>query len=195
MSDIEPKYRLTEPKIRRGVPLLFNPESHTFTLGNNQRISTRTEAKFAGIWQVVSEGSETSDGNDLLLTSRGIIQSPDFRRRLSELSSDRIREITIKVAGVVKKVWAEGSEMEVPDIETGDEEFDSYFFVKLSKNCTFSIDTLGGASLGLIAQESQKLSGNPNWSRDISSPVRSEEHTSELQSQFHLVCPLLLLKK
>src|SRR5689334_24754088 len=27
------------------------------------------------------------------------------------------------------------------------------------------------------------------------SPVRSEEHTSELQSQFHLVCRLLLEKK
>src|SRR3989338_10838243 len=26
-------------------------------------------------------------------------------------------------------------------------------------------------------------------------PSRSEEHTSELQSQFHLVCRLLLLKK
>src|SRR6266481_2601036 len=29
----------------------------------------------------------------------------------------------------------------------------------------------------------------------IPSPVRSEEHTSELQSQFHLVCRLLLEKK
>src|SRR5438309_2398073 len=28
-----------------------------------------------------------------------------------------------------------------------------------------------------------------------SSPARSEEHTSELQSQFHLVCRLLLEKK
>src|SRR5689334_24531208 len=28
-----------------------------------------------------------------------------------------------------------------------------------------------------------------------SAPVRSEEHTSELQSQFHLVCRLLLEKK
>src|SRR5689334_24729200 len=27
------------------------------------------------------------------------------------------------------------------------------------------------------------------------SPIRSEEHTSELQSQFHLVCRLLLEKK
>src|SRR3974377_1257901 len=29
----------------------------------------------------------------------------------------------------------------------------------------------------------------------ISKPTRSEEHTSELQSQFHLVCRLLLEKK
>src|SRR5438309_11719182 len=29
----------------------------------------------------------------------------------------------------------------------------------------------------------------------LEQPVRSEEHTSELQSQFHLVCRLLLEKK
>src|SRR6267143_3863504 len=29
----------------------------------------------------------------------------------------------------------------------------------------------------------------------LAAPVRSEEHTSELQSQFHLVCRLLLEKK
>src|SRR6266481_3528452 len=32
-------------------------------------------------------------------------------------------------------------------------------------------------------------------SRVIHAPLRSEEHTSELQSQFHLVCRLLLEKK
>src|SRR5438309_3443468 len=31
--------------------------------------------------------------------------------------------------------------------------------------------------------------------RDSAEEVRSEEHTSELQSQFHLVCRLLLEKK
>src|SRR5689334_23514848 len=31
------------------------------------------------------------------------------------------------------------------------------------------------------------------WARDVAD--RSEEHTSELQSQFHLVCRLLLEKK
>src|SRR5689334_24477972 len=37
----------------------------------------------------------------------------------------------------------------------------------------------------------------PPWSIAPSSPApaRSEEHTSELQSQFHLVCRLLLEKK
>src|SRR5438309_7654740 len=35
----------------------------------------------------------------------------------------------------------------------------------------------------------------PARSRGASVNVRSEEHTSELQSQFHLVCRLLLEKK
>src|SRR5689334_24144601 len=45
------------------------------------------------------------------------------------------------------------------------------------------------------------LPGNPSAQREISAPGaalcrgRSEEHTSELQSQFHLVCRLLLEKK
>src|SRR5438309_3133401 len=36
-----------------------------------------------------------------------------------------------------------------------------------------------------------------NWTSDFRCPrsKRSEEHTSELQSQFHLVCRLLLEKK
>src|SRR5689334_23800733 len=33
------------------------------------------------------------------------------------------------------------------------------------------------------------------WRMAATLPVRSEEHTSELQSQFHLVCRLLLEKK
>src|SRR5689334_23732912 len=33
------------------------------------------------------------------------------------------------------------------------------------------------------------------WAHVLTSLVRSEEHTSELQSQFHLVCRLLLEKK
>src|SRR6267143_6790106 len=37
--------------------------------------------------------------------------------------------------------------------------------------------------------------GHPPPARPRSLPTRSEEHTSELQSQFHLVCRLLLEKK
>src|SRR5689334_24037178 len=33
------------------------------------------------------------------------------------------------------------------------------------------------------------------WARQVADDARSEEHTSELQSQFHLVCRLLLEKK
>src|SRR2546427_2345731 len=33
------------------------------------------------------------------------------------------------------------------------------------------------------------------WDRETGEPVRSEEHTSELQSQSNLVCRLLLEKK
>src|SRR5438309_5269260 len=35
----------------------------------------------------------------------------------------------------------------------------------------------------------------PAWESAAWSPPRSEEHTSELQSQFHIVCRLLLEKK
>src|SRR5438309_6136646 len=40
------------------------------------------------------------------------------------------------------------------------------------------------------------VAGMNGWERTASrATVRSEEHTSELQSQFHLVCRLLLEKK
>src|SRR5689334_24717963 len=47
------------------------------------------------------------------------------------------------------------------------------------------------------AAEARLESARANLSRvaDIISEIRSEEHTSELQSQFHLVCRLLLEKK
>src|SRR5689334_23482792 len=41
---------------------------------------------------------------------------------------------------------------------------------------------------GIVAEEQ-------NSRRVNAKPIRSEEHTSELQSQFHLVCRLLLEKK
>src|SRR5437868_7627786 len=37
--------------------------------------------------------------------------------------------------------------------------------------------------------------GSPTRDRAVASPSRSEEHTSELQSRFDLVCRLLLEKK
>src|SRR3989338_6843220 len=40
----------------------------------------------------------------------------------------------------------------------------------------------------LLAGQGKKVVGS-----DQQHELRSEEHTSELQSQFHLVCPLLLL--
>src|SRR5438309_3216600 len=40
-----------------------------------------------------------------------------------------------------------------------------------------------------------KESCGPNAALETSNADRSEEHTSELQSQFHLVCRLLLEKK
>src|SRR5689334_23683761 len=46
--------------------------------------------------------------------------------------------------------------------------------------------------LGLAAQEEVALLAVPDAMRFFD---RSEEHTSELQSQFHLVCRLLLEKK
>src|SRR5688572_14948653 len=50
-----------------------------------------------------------------------------------------------------------------------------------------------GANPGLISHWVKQ--GIVNIARDISGDVRSEEHTSELQSQSNLVCRLLLEKK
>src|SRR5438309_4486701 len=48
-----------------------------------------------------------------------------------------------------------------------------------------SVDETGKASCGVTG----------SFGVFATAPVRSEEHTSELQSQFHLVCRLLLEKK
>src|SRR2546422_7130841 len=37
--------------------------------------------------------------------------------------------------------------------------------------------------------------GRPHWAQRNDAALRSEEHTSELQSRLHLVCRLLLEKK
>src|SRR5689334_23434470 len=46
----------------------------------------------------------------------------------------------------------------------------------------------------LVSQITQPKARGPNG-KHLSLVIRSEEHTSELQSQFHLVCRLLLEKK
>src|SRR2546422_6501500 len=53
------------------------------------------------------------------------------------------------------------------------------------------IDDLSTGSIANIAH----LKKNPRFSYVIDTIMRSEEHTSELQSRLHLVCRLLLEKK
>src|SRR6266481_9502698 len=70
----------------------------------------------------------------------------------------------------------------------------SFFFFFFNDTATTEIYTL---SLHDALPSSRTF---PSWGRSSSgnprSPTsRSEEHTSELQSQFHLVCRLLLEKK
>src|SRR5438309_7582582 len=50
-----------------------------------------------------------------------------------------------------------------------------------------------GCALGRIEEDRPPNAGHDVAERSTS--MRSEEHTSELQSQFHLVCRLLLEKK
>src|SRR5689334_24128688 len=65
-----------------------------------------------------------------------------------------------------------------------------------------SLDEGSGAQLEALVR-SQGYSEQPNpfdaqiaaEMKSGASPTKSEEHTSELQSQFHLVCRLLLEKK
>src|SRR2546429_3368710 len=46
-----------------------------------------------------------------------------------------------------------------------------------------------------LIDETLKLGGGMLFALDAAGKVRSEEHTSELQSRLHLVCRLLLEKK
>src|SRR2546430_3112297 len=50
-------------------------------------------------------------------------------------------------------------------------------------------------SLRITLEENRKLSSTDELTRAASRRFRSEEHTSELQSQSNLVCRLLLEKK
>src|SRR5689334_23396652 len=58
-----------------------------------------------------------------------------------------------------------------------------------------SILTSTSAARVMLALNSSANAASDITLRIFSSPVRSEEHTSELQSQFQLVCRLLLEKK
>src|SRR5690348_18113168 len=51
----------------------------------------------------------------------------------------------------------------------------------------------GCGGYDLLAPERKKWAYSETWCKPI--PLRSEEHTSELQSPVHLVCRLLLEKK
>src|SRR5205085_11964092 len=50
----------------------------------------------------------------------------------------------------------------------------------------------GGKDGDLVADEMNRVLQVPGWSNIFTMPIRSEEHTSELQSQSNLVCRLLL---
>src|SRR5438309_6943548 len=61
-------------------------------------------------------------------------------------------------------------------------------YTTLFRSCRRPIDLLGRVGRRLVT-------GAVALRRDGLPVLRSEEHTSELQSQFHLVCRLLLEKK
>src|SRR2546422_3549881 len=46
-------------------------------------------------------------------------------------------------------------------------------------------------SLNVVIDQDQRSRQRPVWTTDVAGKVRSEEHTSELQSRLHLVCRLL----
>src|SRR5271166_933951 len=72
--------------------------------------------------------------------------------------------------------------------------------IEAELSCTTSRLTEGGISERKIGSRRRTLSTTstvlvPGWRWTASRMVRSEEHTSELQSRGHLVCRLLLEKK
>src|SRR5689334_24011688 len=62
---------------------------------------------------------------------------------------------------------------------------------------TSPVDAQSALKIGTLTDADYVVIGTVNPSRTLtfSDARRSEEHTSELQSQFHLVCRLLLEKK
>src|SRR5690606_39668779 len=71
---------------------------------------------------------------------------------------------------------------------------------RMEMGVTLSLAALGGRA-GLHRQRLNDLAvtvinqGRPTWTTVINQQLRSEEHTSELQSRENLVCRLLLEKK
>src|SRR5690625_5784194 len=66
---------------------------------------------------------------------------------------------------------------------------------KTDKNYTVDICIYGTTSAGVIAAYAAKKAGKTVLLTGPAGMIRSEEHTSELQSRGHLVCRLLLEKK
>src|SRR2546429_5806451 len=60
------------------------------------------------------------------------------------------------------------------------------------RSTLFPYTTLFRSNLGNLFREQGQIQEAEHWYRQA---VRSEEHTSELQSRLHLVCRLLLEKK
>src|SRR6516164_8755847 len=71
-----------------------------------------------------------------------------------------------------------------------------FFFFFFNDTATTEIYTLSlHDALPIFPGPPQGWYLGPSAGRPLVGPGRSEEHTSELQSQFHLVCRLLLEKK
>src|SRR6266568_8937361 len=71
-----------------------------------------------------------------------------------------------------------------------------FFFFFFNDTATTEIYTLSLHDALPIAEHRVQITDRVGEIRDLDpTDLRSEEHTSELQSQFHLVCRLLLEKK
>src|SRR5687768_17941802 len=64
-----------------------------------------------------------------------------------------------------------------------------------SKPCIRNFSNIFNGSFWRRSSNSTITRSGPIWSTMAGNSVRSEEHTSELQSRLHLVCRLLLEKK
>src|SRR3712207_7950114 len=56
----------------------------------------------------------------------------------------------------------------------------------------YGVEGAADARLRQVAHQQDDASGDEEEELEVSEPVRSEEHTSELQSRQYLVCRLLL---